>query len=75
MLACQHPALLTACAAPRCRGAACRRLQRLLGAEGVALEFTPGAIREIAVLAERINKEVRTLDAGRALWQPACLSV
>lgn len=34
-------------------------LQRLLGCEGVKLEFTPEAIQEIAAMAEQINKEVR----------------
>jgi ATP-dependent protease HslVU (ClpYQ) ATPase subunit len=34
-------------------------LQRLLGCEGVKLQFTPEAIQEIAAMAEQINKEVR----------------
>lgn len=34
-------------------------LQRLLGCEGVKLEFTPEAIKEIAAMAEQLNKEVR----------------
>lgn len=34
-------------------------LQRLLGCEGVKLEFTPEAIQEIAAMAEQINKEVK----------------
>jgi hypothetical protein len=33
-------------------------LQRLLGCEGVKLEFTAEAIQEIAAMAEQINKEV-----------------
>lgn len=36
----------------------CVLLQRLLGCEGVKLEFTPGAIKEIAAMAEQLNKEV-----------------
>jgi hypothetical protein len=34
-------------------------LQRLLGCEGVKLEFTPEAISELAAMAEQLNKEVR----------------
>lgn len=37
-------------------------LQRLLGCEGVKLEFTPEAIQEIAAMAEQINKEVRAVN-------------
>lgn len=33
-------------------------LQQLLGCEGVDLVFTPEAIKEIAAMAEQINKEV-----------------
>lgn len=33
-------------------------LQRLLGCEGVKLEFTPEAIKELAAMAEQLNKEV-----------------
>lgn len=34
-------------------------LQQLLGCEGLHVEFTPDAIRELAEMAEQINKEVR----------------
>lgn len=33
-------------------------LQRLLGCEGVKLDFTPGAVKELATMAEQLNKEV-----------------
>lgn len=41
-----------------CCAAAIHVLQRLLGSEGVKLEFTPKAIKEVAAMAEQLNKEV-----------------
>jgi hypothetical protein len=42
--------------------------QRLLGCEQVKLEFTPEAIKEIAVFAEQLNKEVRLVRIQYSCW-------
>eukprot|EP00878_Enallax_costatus_P031624 GHUV01034589.1.p2 GENE.GHUV01034589.1~~GHUV01034589.1.p2 ORF type:complete len:328 (+),score=98.60 GHUV01034589.1:548-1531(+) len=39
--------------------------QQLLGCEGVDLVFTPEAVKEIAAMAEQINKEVENIGARR----------
>jgi hypothetical protein len=40
-------------------------LQRLLGCEGVKLDFTPEAIKELATMAEQLNKEVGAVHWGQ----------
>ena len=42
-----------------------RQYEALLGTEGVFIDFTPEAVREIAVLAERMNSEMENIGARR----------